>query len=119
MRELKNIAKKWDVLIFLICHLVKTKMDEQPTLEDLKGSSSIGQEADTVILLWREMKKEKGQVVLTNNVNISVQANRRSGKTGNIKTVYENGKFLEKEWKSERESQAEEENLKEKEFKQF
>ena len=107
MRELKTIAKKWDVLIFLICHLVKTKMSEQPTLEDLKGSSSIGQEADTVILLWREMRKEKGQVILTDNVNVSVQANRRTGKTGNVKMVYNNGKFLEKEWKSEREDDAE------------
>ena len=85
MRELKQIAKKWNIVIFLICHLVKTRMDAQPTLEDLKGSSSIGQEADTVILLWRESKRENGEMVITNNVNVSVQANRRSGKTGNIK----------------------------------
>lgn len=100
MRELKGLAKKWNVLIFIICHLVKAKMDVQPTLEDLKGSSSIGQEADTVILLWREMGRENGQVNITNNVNISVQANRRTGKTGNIKMVYDNGHFLEKEWKN-------------------
>lgn len=111
MRELKAIAKKWNVLIFIICHLVKTKMDDQPTLEDLKGSSSIGQEADTVILLWREMKKEKGQVVITDNVNVSVQANRRTGKTGNVKMVYKNGKFLEQEWKSGREEEAEKEEI--------
>lgn len=98
MRQLKAIAKKWNIVIFLICHLVKTKMDENPTMEDLKGSSSIGQEADTVILLWREMKKEKGQVIITDNVNVSVQANRRTGKTGNVKMVYENGKFIEKDW---------------------
>lgn len=115
MRDLKAIAKKWNVLIFIICHLVKTKMNEQPTLEDLKGSSSIGQEADTVILLWREMKKEKGQVVITNNVNISVQANRRTGRTGNVKMVYNNDKFLEQEWKSERENEAEQETT----FNQF
>ena len=100
MRDLKGIAKKWNVIIFIICHLVKTRMDEQPTLEDLKGSSSIGQEADTVILLWREMKKEAGQVIISNNVNVSVQANRRVGKTGNIKMVYENGHFIEREWKN-------------------
>lgn len=107
MRDLKAIAKKWNILIFIICHLVKTKMSEQPTLEDLKGSSSIGQEADTVILLWREMKKEKGQVVITNNVNVSVQANRRTGRTGNVKMIYDNGKFSEQDWKTEREEEAE------------
>lgn len=98
MRELKAIAKKWNVCIFLICHLVKTKMDTQPTLEDLKGSSSIGQEADTVIMLWREMFKKDKQVEITNKVNVSVQANRRHGSTGNVKMIYDNGKFKEDEW---------------------
>lgn len=107
MRDLKHIAKKWNVVIFLICHLVKTKMSEQPTLEDLRGSSAIGQEADTVILLWREMKKEGGQVIITDNVNVSVQANRRTGKTGNVKMVYDRGRFIEQEWKSEKEEEAE------------
>lgn len=108
MRDLKGLAKKWNVVIFIICHLVKTKMDEQPTLEDLKGSSSIGQEADTVILLWREMKKEDGQVVISNNVNVSVQANRRTGKTGNVKMIYDNGKFIEKEWSTDKEKTSKE-----------
>jgi replicative DNA helicase len=103
MRELKGIAKKWNILIFTVCHLQKAKMDSQPTLEDLRGSSSIGQEADTVILLWREMKKEHKQVVITNNVNVSVQANRRYGSTGNVKFVYDNGRFREQEWETEAE----------------
>lgn len=98
MRTLKGLAKKWNIVIFIICHLAKAKMDFQPTMEDLKGSSSIGQEADTVILLWREMRKEHGQVIISNNVNVSVQANRRTGKTGNVKMVYEDGKFIEREW---------------------
>jgi len=99
MRELKAIAKKWNVCIFLICHLVKTRMDTNPSLEDLKGSSSIGQEADTVILLWRETIKKGGEVEITNNTNISIQANRRTGKTGNVKFVFDNGRFIESEWK--------------------
>jgi len=101
MREIKGLAKKWNILIFIVCHLQKAKMDTQPTLEDLRGSSSIGQEADTVILLWREMKREDGQVIITNNVNVSVQASRRYGSTGNVKMVYDNGKFIEKEWETE------------------
>lgn len=98
MRDIKGLAKKWNVVIFLICHLVKTKMESQPTLEDLRGSSSIAQEADTVILLWREMKKENGRVRITDNVNVSVQANRRHGKTGNVQMVYKDGKFYEDVW---------------------
>lgn len=107
MRALKNMAKKWNVCIFIICHLVKTKMDTQPTMEDLKGSSSIGQEADTVILLWREMKREKGEVIITNNVICSVQANRRHGSTGNVTMTYDNGKFIEQEWREDRRVESE------------
>lgn len=107
MRDLKRLAKKWNVCIFLICHLTKARMDTQPTLEDLKGSSSIGQEADTVILLWRETSRQNGQIVITNNINISVQANRRTGSTGNVKMIFCNGKFLEKEWKSYEEKEVE------------
>lgn len=101
MRALKGLAKKYKVCIFIICHLVKAKMDTTPTLEDLKGSSSIGQEADTVILLWREMRREKKQVVITNNTIVSVQANRRHGTTGYVTMVYKDNRFLEEEWREE------------------
>jgi len=97
MRTLKGIAKKFDIIVILICHLTKAKMDTQPTLEDLRGSASIGQEADTVILLWREMKRERGQVEITNNVNVSIQAARR-GKPGNVRMVFKEGRFLEEDW---------------------
>ncbi len=107
MRELKQIAKRWGVTIFLIAHLKKTRLDSQPDLEDLRDSSFIAQESDTVIMLWRESKRENGQVVITDNVNLSVQANRRTGKTGNVKMVYKNGKFLEQDWRSQAEVEAE------------
>lgn len=106
MRELKGLAKKWNVVIFLICHLTKTKMDTEPTLEDLRGSSSIAQEADTVILLWREMKRERGKVTITNNTNVSIQANRRAGSTGNVKMVFDKGHYLEQDWASVHEDAA-------------
>ncbi len=100
MRDLKGLAKKWNVCIFLIAHLTKTQMDKQPDLEDLRGSASIAQEADTVMLLWRQMERGvNGEVVITDKVNLSVQANRRTGKTGNVKLLYDNGKFIEEEWK--------------------
>lgn len=111
MRALKNIAKKLNVCIFIICHLVKAKMETTPTLEDLKGSSSIGQEADTVILLWREAKREKGQMVVTNNTIVSIQANRRHGTTGYVTMVYDGKHFVEQEWR--------EDQMIEKQFNEF
>jgi len=98
MRKLKGLAKKLDVLIFLITHLKKAQVDKHPTLEDIRGSASIGQEADTVIMMWRQTERKRGEVIITDNVNISVQANRRTGRTGNVKMCYQNGRFVEFEW---------------------
>ncbi len=100
MRGLKTMAKKWNVVIVLLCHLVKTQIDRHPNLEDLRGSAAIGQEADTVMFIWRETTKERGtgEVKTTNNVNISVQANRRTGRTGNVKMKFKDGKYEEFNW---------------------
>lgn len=99
MRQLKDIAKTWGVIIVLLAHLSKVRLDKNPNLADLRGSAAIGQEADTVILIWRETKKAKdGQIEVLNNTNISVQANRRTGRTGNVKLVFNNGRFFEQDW---------------------
>jgi replicative DNA helicase len=97
MQRLKTAAKRWQVTIFLAVHVTKTKMVEQPTMDDIKGSSAIGQEADTAMLLWRETKREDKQIVINNNVNLSVQKARR-GKPGNIKLVFRGGKYYEEDW---------------------
>ncbi len=98
MRELRAIAKKWDVCVFLICHLKKTRMTETPDLDDIRDSSLISQESDSVILLWRKTKKEKGEIKITNLTKVSVQKNRRTGKTGNIEMCFQDGRFLESAW---------------------
>lgn len=99
VREIKLIAKRWDVTIILIVHVTKaSKADSNPTFEDLKGSVSIGQLADKAILVWRETKRgNNGELEITNNTNVSVQLNRQ-GKTGNVKMVYDNGHFREEDW---------------------
>jgi replicative DNA helicase len=88
MRALKQLAEKWNMLIILIADLKKTRVDRAPDLEDLRDSSFIAQESDTVILLWRESIRTDREVVITDNVTVSVQANRRTGKTGNVKMVF-------------------------------
>ena len=93
MRKLKTMAKQWDVCIFIISHLKKTKMDREPDLEDLRDSSFTAQEADTVILLWRTTKRENGKVVILDEVNVSIQANRRTGRTGNVPMRFDAGRF--------------------------
>lgn len=100
MRQLKGLAKKWGVVLVLLAHLRKTDPTQPPTTDDLRGTASIEQEADTVIMLWRNAEKVNGFVELTDQVNIAVQANRRNGRTGNVKMVFKNGKFYEEEWRT-------------------
>lgn len=99
MRELKRIAKDYGVVILLVAHLKKTNMVVTPTLEDLRDSSFIAQEADTVLMMWREAKKIDGEMVITNRTILSVQANRREGSAGNVKLIFKDGRFYEEEWK--------------------
>jgi replicative DNA helicase len=99
MRQLKTIAKKHKVIIVLVAHLKKTEVTIAPTLEDLRDSSFIAQEADTVMMLWRETKRENNEVKITNNTTLSVQANRRTGTTGTVKLTFTDGRFTETDWK--------------------
>lgn len=99
MRDLKAIAKRNRIAIVLVSHLKKTNVEITPTLEDLRDSSFIAQEADTVLMLWRESKREGNEITTTNNAILSVQANRRTGSTGNVRLVFENGRYLELDWK--------------------
>lgn len=95
MQEIKTMAKRWDVIIVLLAHLKKTQLDRNPDLEDIRGSASVAQEADTVLIMWRKTERENGEVVITNQATLSVQANRRTGKTGNIHLAFVNGRYVE------------------------
>lgn len=99
--ELKRIAVQLEVCIVLIAHVRKLlSPTDQPNYNDIKGSSSVYQLSDTVIMMWRETKKENGELIITNNVNVSVQLNRKTGKTGNIKFAFENGHYREYDWQN-------------------
>jgi len=98
--ELKRMAVLWNITIVLIAHVRKLlSPTDQPSYNDIKGSSAVYQISDTVIMMWRETKKEGGELIISNNVNVSVQLNRKTGKTGNIKFKWENGHYTEYDWK--------------------
>lgn len=99
-RAIHSIAVKWDVLIFFMGHLTKVRSDQNPDIENIKGSSAMAQESDLSILLWRKTRRENGKIEVTNETNLSLQANRR-GKTGNIEFIYKEGRFFEEAWELE------------------
>lgn len=84
MRSLKNIAKRWNVIIILLCHISQKDESHPPTLEDLKNSSDILQESDMVMMLWRKNTQKKKVRVYQNKTLVSVMANRRTGRNGNV-----------------------------------
>lgn len=98
MQNLKNIAKKWNVVILLLVHIVKADEGKPPSLEDLKGSQSILGESDKVIMLWRKNSIHNKIRVYENKTMVSVLANRRTGRNGNVGLEFntKTGRYEEK-----------------------
>ena len=84
MRELKNVAKRWNVIIVLLVHISQKDEGRPPTMEDIKNSSDIAQESDMVVMLWRKNSTQGKVRMYENKTMVSVMANRRTGKNGNI-----------------------------------
>lgn len=59
MRTLKDIARKYELVIFLMVHTKQPQDTMPPTLGALKGSSFIGQESDAVYIMHRPTKRGK------------------------------------------------------------
>lgn len=91
MRDLKKIALKYKVIIFLISHMRKANYDngKLPEVDDLRDSSFVGQESDCVIFLKR--KKEGDEY--TNLTTLKVAKNRRTGNLGMVKLELVKNRF--------------------------
>lgn len=93
MREIKKMAIKHKVIVFLISHIRKAILDKEklPDIDDLRDSSFVGQESDCVLFL----KRYKDGEDWTNKSALKIAKNRRSGNLGIVKLIFENGKFTE------------------------
>ena len=98
MRELKKFAIETETTIFLVSHLAKTKMDETPSIADLRDSSFVAQESDIVMIMWRHKEKDKESpqgYFFTNESHLIVDKNRWNGKLGHISLFFDKGRFSE------------------------
>lgn len=84
LQDIKHLAIKWNVIIVILIQLNQLDEAVAPTLKDLKGSSAIRQECDKVIFLWRRNEASGKVRVYTNDVLVSLQKNRATGKNGNL-----------------------------------
>lgn len=84
MKEIKGIAKRWDVMVLLLVHVSEGDEGKPPTLQDIGNSSDIKKESDTVISIWRKNSRENKVRIYENKTMLSVLANRRFGRNGNV-----------------------------------
>lgn len=91
-RDFKQIARKHKVVIFLLCHVRKFTTDH-PQMQDVKDSSGIIQEADTVLIIHRGKKKVGEEYELDTNATLYVEKVRRmGGKLGKIDLTFDGDK---------------------------
>lgn len=95
MMELKQIAIRWRVIIFLNHHIRKIQADTVPMYSDLKDSSGVAQDSDMVLMVWRKKSKRDGIIIHENKSFLAVQTNRRTGKTGTVHLIHEGDHFEE------------------------
>jgi len=98
MRDLKMVALREEVIIFLPVHMKKvdSRGRQQSDINDIKDSSGIGQEADLVFLIEREKDKNaEAKSYFTDRTKITLAKNRKTGLTviGNFNMV--NGRFAQ------------------------
>lgn len=83
MRTLKQIALELNVVVILLCHITKIPLGEEPSISHLRDSSMVGQEADTVLMVWRRFDvDENGSPLETMNgglATVKIEKCRRTG----------------------------------------
>lgn len=123
MRNLKLIAKKYNITIFIMAHTGKSRDDGSVGIDNIRDSSFVAQESDYVIAVWRVKKSKIKEVQradgieYTSETKIFVAKNRYTGHIASISTKYNNGIYEINEDYVKIPTQQEQENTYKKEIK--
>ena len=93
-KALKNLAKKYNTVIFILCQLNRAANNDSLKPSDIKDSGSIEQDCDVIFMIGRKFKK-------LNYLDPSQQADdallfvakNRNGPVGKLEMTY-NGKAM-------------------------
>jgi replicative DNA helicase len=92
-RSLKNIAREFDVPIIALSQLsrnVENRVDKKPILADLRESGSIEQDADLVLMLYRnKYYNPKSEDEENPDLTDLIVAKQRNGPTGTVKLKFD------------------------------
>lgn len=92
VKEFKQAAVLYEMPVILICHVRKMAPKKHPTLEDLRDSSLIAQDADMVLIVWRD---ESPNATNPFEVEVTLWKNRNRQKKHRRDFLYANGMKLE------------------------
>lgn len=90
-RELKNIAREFDVPIIALSQLSRTidgRMDPKPLLSDLRDSGSIEQDADLVLMLYKNNQTLMSTLSPGSSIIDLSIAKQRNGPIGNTRLLF-------------------------------
>jgi len=92
-RGLKNLARQFDIPIITLSQLsrsVESRIDKKPILSDLRESGSIEQDADLVLMLYKNKALSRQQDdVLDYYLTELIIAKQRNGPTGTLKLKFD------------------------------
>lgn len=96
-RELKQMARQFNIPVVLLSQLsraVEQRQDKRPMLSDLRDSGNIEQDADIVMMLYRDDYYDQ-ETDMKNIVEVNI-AKHRNGPVGTIQLYFERetSKFL-------------------------
>lgn len=85
-KSLKNLARELDIPVVALCQVARDAEGEEPNLAQLRGSGSIEQDADVVMFIHRNRKKEDEHSAFM-DAKIIV-AKQRNGAIGDVKVSF-------------------------------
>ncbi len=84
-KSLKALARELHIPIVALCQVARDAEGHEPNLAQLRGSGSIEQDADVVMFIDRERKKDETMAVQDAKI---ILAKQRNGPTGDINIMF-------------------------------
>ena len=89
-KSLKALARELNIPIVALCQVSRDAEGNEPSLNQLRGSGSIEQDADVVMFIHRERKKQQdGEAEPVQDAKIIV-AKQRNGPIGDVPLLFLN-----------------------------
>lgn len=82
-KRFKELARNLNIPVVLVSHVRRMNDSNRiPRLDDLMQSASIGQDADSVLMVWRDLESQ--DEVVRRFMTVSIKKNRRMGTLGDF-----------------------------------